>query len=80
MRHRIRGSKQWRDEVVQNISISGALIRADFMELGTEIEMRFSLPVNLQDESAAEIFCRGSLVRSSKIQDPDGAAMLAGQD
>lgn len=77
MRYRIRGAKQWRGGTVQNISISGALINADFMEMGTAIELSFSLPVHLQSESAAEVFCRGSVIRSSKSDDPDEAALVA---
>ena len=77
MQYRIRGEKQFREGLVKNISISGALIRATFMELGTAVEIRFSLPVHLQGESAAEVFCRGSVVRSSKSEDPEEAAMVA---
>jgi hypothetical protein len=78
MRYRIRGEKQWREGVVKNISISGVLIYATtFLELETEIELRFSLPVHLRDESAAELLCRGSVVRSSKCEGFDKAALAA---
>jgi|ERR1700761_1200660 len=78
MRYRIRGEKQWREGVVKNISISGVLIHAAaFLELETEIELRFSLPVHLRDESAAELVCRGSVVRSSKCEGFDKAALAA---
>ena|ERR1700744_2525178 len=78
MRYRIRGEEQWREGVVKNISISGVLIdAATFLELRTEIEVRFSLPVHLRGESAAEILCRGSVVRSSKCEGLGEAAMVA---
>ena len=78
MRYRIQGEKQWRDGVVKNISISGVLMRtASFLELKTAIEMRFSLPIHLQGESAAEVFCRGSVVRSSKSEEQGEAAIVA---
>jgi hypothetical protein len=77
MQYRIRGEKQWRLGVVKNISISGALICAHFMKLETAIEMRLSLPINLQGERAAEVFCRGTVVRSLKSEDPSEAAMVA---
>jgi hypothetical protein len=75
-RYRIRGEKQWRESVVKNISISGVLIHtASVLDLETEIEVRFSLPVHLRDESAAEVLCRGSVVRSSKFDEPGESAM-----
>jgi hypothetical protein len=78
MRYCIRGEKQWRQGVVKNISISGVLIHTEtFLELEAEIEIRFSLPVHLRGESAAEVLCRGSVVRSSKCEGPGEAAMVA---
>jgi PilZ domain len=78
MRYRIRGEKQWREGVVKNISISGVLIHGvTFLEQETEIEVWFSLPVHLRDESAAELLCRGSVVRSSKCEGLDKAAIAA---
>ncbi len=63
---------------MKNISISGVLIHAAiFLEQETEIEVRFSLPVHLRDESAAELLCRGSVVRSSKCEGFDKAAIAA---
>jgi hypothetical protein len=77
-RYRIRGEKQWRESIVKNISISGVLIHTtSFLELKTEIEVRFSLPVHLRDESAAEVLCRGSVVRSSKFEEPGEEAIAA---
>jgi hypothetical protein len=77
MQYRVRGEKQWRKGVVKNIGISGALICAHFMKLETAIEMRLALPILLQGERAAELFCRGTVVRSAKSEDPDEAAMMA---
>jgi hypothetical protein len=72
MQYRAWGEKQWREGVVENISISGALIRTTyFLELETAIEMKFPLPVQLRSESSAEVFCRGSVVRSSKCKESD---------
>ncbi len=77
-RYRVRGEKQWREGVVKNISISGVLIHAaTFLESETEIEVRFFLPVHLRGESAAEVLCRGSVVRSSKCEGLGEAAMVA---
>ena len=78
MCYRIRGEEQWQEGAVKNISITGVLIRTDtFLELGTAIEVRFALPVHLRGESAAEVLCRGSVVRSSKCEEPGEAAMVA---
>ena len=77
-RYRIRGDKQWRESIVRNISISGVLIdTTSFLELETEIEVRFSLPVHLRGESAAEVLCRGSVVRSSNYEEGDAAVAAA---
>ncbi len=78
VQYRAKGEKQWREGTVENISISGVLIRtANLPALGTAMEMKFSLPVHLRDESAAEVFCRGSVVRSSKCDEPGEAALVA---
>lgn len=66
IRYRVRGEREWREGVTENISISGVLIRASHaLEPNTSIEMRFLLPVELEGEFAAEVFCRGLVVRSS---------------
>src|SRR5208282_3237444 len=78
MRYRIRGQQEWREGLMKNISISGVLIRAaDFVAPDTAIEMRFFLPVHLEGQSAAEVVCRGSIVRSSKCNEMGEAAMVA---
>jgi hypothetical protein len=71
-RYRVRGEREWYDGVMKNISISGVLIGAvSSLPLETVIEMRFALPVHLTDgESAAEVQCRGSVVRSWKCGVP----------
>jgi len=78
MRYRIRGEKEWREGVMKNISITGILLHADnSLPPDTVIEMRFCLPVHLNGENAAEVLCRGSVVRSSKSGGPGVAAMVA---
>jgi hypothetical protein len=78
IQYRVQGEKRWHEGVLKNISTTGMLIRtADLVELGTVIEMRFPLPIHLRNESAAEIFCRGSVVRSSKSDEPILAALVA---
>ncbi len=78
MRYRIRGEKNWREGIMKNISITGVLIHAtQSLPQDADIEMRFSLPINLNGENAAEVLCRGSVVRSSKCDGPDAAAAVA---
>jgi hypothetical protein len=77
-KYRIRGQTEWYEGEMKNMSISGVLIGTVFtLPLETAIEMRFSLPVHLTDgESAAEVLCRGSVVRSWKCMVPDEAAAM----
>ncbi len=78
MRYRLRGEKQWREGIVKNISNTGVLLCTDTsLELGSSIEVRFSLPVHLQGESAAGVLCVGSVIRSLKSEEPGEAAMTA---
>ena len=68
MRYRIRGENEWREGVLKNMSISGVLLSTSHvLPLEALIEMRFSLPVQLvSGEPAAEVLCRGSVVRTWK--------------
>jgi len=78
IRYRIRGEKKWREGMMKNISISGVLIHGDqSVPPDTAIEMRFSLPIHLQGESAAEVLCRGSVVRTASFGGPGEAAIVA---
>lgn len=78
IRYRVRGEKVWREGTTENISISGVLIRTDeALDPNTAIEMRFFLPVELQGECAAEVFCRGLVIRSSRCTVPDGMVTVA---
>lgn len=79
-RYRIRGEKEWHRGVMKNMSISGVLFGATLsLPLETNIEMRFALPLQLTGgESAAEVLCRGSVVRTWKSAVPgEAAAMVA---
>src|ERR1700744_950844 len=73
LRFRVRGEREWHEGLTENISISGMLIRTGrALEPKTAIEMRFFLPVELDGEYAAEVFCRGFVIRSSKCRIPAG--------
>lgn len=78
IRFRVRGEKEWHEGVTENISISGVLMRtACSLDPKTTIEMRFFLPVELDGESAAEVFCRGFVIRSSQCRIPAGSFTIA---
>lgn len=78
IRYRVRGEREWHEGVTENISISGVLIRANEpLDPQTAIEMRFLLPIELDGESAAEVFCRGLVIRSSKCRFPAGTVTIA---
>lgn len=76
--YRIRGENTWRKGMLKNISTSGLLIAADKpLNEGTNIEMRFTLPVELQGKHAADVSCRGYVVRSESETTPEGEVNIA---
>ena len=78
IRFRARGEREWHEGLTENISISGVLIRTGrALDPKTAIEMRFFLPVELDGECAAEVFCRGFVIRSSKCRIPAGTYTVA---
>jgi len=78
IRYRVRGEREWHEGLTENISISGVLIRSGrSLDPQTAIEMRFFLPVELDGECAAEVFCRGFVIRSSKSRIPAGTFAIA---
>ena len=78
IRYRVGGANVWREGTLQNISISGVLLCTDqLLEADTAIEMRFVLPVELNGECAAEVLCRGVVVRSAPGEGPENAVSVA---
>jgi hypothetical protein len=78
VRYRVRGEREWHEGVMENISYSGVLIRTShFFPPDTSIEMRFFLPVELDGERAAEVLCRGSIVRSTPSTKSADAVKIA---
>lgn len=64
--------------VLENISTSGILFRADrSLYLDTTVEMKFFLPVELNGENAAEVFCRGTVVRLCERESAGGKVSIA---
>lgn len=79
IRYRVGGANSWREGTLQNISITGVLLCTDQpLDIDTTIEMRFVLPVELLNgESAAEVLCRGIVVRSSPAEGPEEETQVA---
>jgi hypothetical protein len=78
IRYRVRGERKWYEGMTENISTTGLLIRADYLpDPNTSLEMKFFLPIALFGERAAEVFCRGVIVRLTKCVVPAGAIAFA---
>lgn len=75
---RIPREQKWREGIIQNISTSGILIRTnEVCPADTDLEMRFGLPVDLPYSRAAEVYCRGVVVRSSRSLDENEKGFIA---
>ncbi|MEO6966353.1 MAG: PilZ domain-containing protein [Acidobacteriaceae bacterium] len=78
IQYRVRGERRWYEGMTENISVSGILLWADHLvKPKTAVEMKFVLPVELSGERAAELFCRGVVVRSSKSNAPISSVAIA---
>lgn len=65
VRYRKIGDREWRRGETENVSRSGALIRlADPLEVDASVELRLTLEVPAPGADAAEVRCRGRVVRS----------------
>ena len=73
LRYRLLGENDWREGTTENISRSGLLFRAEEMlQLNTQLEINLVLPAEIAGLSAAEVVCRGEIVRS---MEPENARM-----
>jgi hypothetical protein len=78
IRYHVGGANVWREGTIENISISGVLLCTDQpLEVNTQLELRFVLPVELIGESAAEVICRGVVVRSFPAVGPEEGIKVA---
>ena len=65
LRYRRRGDKSWRRGKVENVSRSGVLFSARlWMEPGAPVEMKLHLADAAGVPSAAQVFCKGNVVRA----------------
>ena len=73
LRYRLLGEEGWKQGTTENISRSGMLFRAEEMLQPTaQLEINLVLPAEIAGLSAAEVVCRGEIVRS---MEPENARM-----
>ncbi|MDR3727272.1 MAG: hypothetical protein P4K86_09550 [Terracidiphilus sp.] len=78
LRYCIRGEKQWREGILENISITGLLFKGAFLvERNTSIELNIVLPARPANAQGARIVCQGTILRSWTCSGVPPMAMMA---
>ncbi len=78
LRYRLLGEENWRLGTTENISRSGLLFRAEEMlQPSSQLEINLVLPAEIAGLSAAEVICRGEIVRSVTPEHPSIQPALA---
>ena len=78
LRYRPAGDPEWREGRTENISRSGMLFRAEEMiPANAQLEINLVLPAEIAGLSAAEVVCRGEVVRSLEPEQPTMTPALA---
>src|SRR2546426_3417024 len=71
MRYRLVGDNAWREGTTENISRSGMLFRAEeVIPTHVQLEINLVLPAEIAGLAAAEVVCRGEIVRTMKPEQP----------
>ncbi|HEY1270346.1 MAG TPA: ATP-binding protein [Terriglobales bacterium] len=78
LRYRLLGEEDWKKGLTENISRSGLLFRAEeLLETNAQLEISLVLPPEIAGLSAAEVVCRGEIVRSVQPSDTKLSPALA---
>jgi two-component system cell cycle sensor histidine kinase/response regulator CckA len=78
VRYRLLGEEDWQDGTTENISRSGMLFRVDkLLQPTSQVEISLVLPPEIAGVSAAEVVCRGEVVRAMQPEDPAANPALA---
>jgi PAS domain S-box-containing protein len=78
LKYRLVGENDWRAGTTENISRSGMLFRAEEMvPPNALLEINLVLPAEIAGLSAAEVVCRGEVVRAVKAEAPTMNPALA---
>jgi PAS domain S-box-containing protein len=69
LKYRLLGEDDWRDGTTENISRSGLLFRAEeTVAPNAQVEINLVLPAEIAGLSAAEVVCRGEVVRTVEAE------------
>jgi CheY-like chemotaxis protein len=78
LKYRLLGENDWREGTTENISRSGMLFRAEEMiPPNAQLEINLVLPAEIAGLSAAEVVCRGEVVRALRPETPTMHPALA---
>jgi len=78
LRYRQIGENDWRTGKTENISRSGMLFRAEqIIPTNVQLEINLVLPAEIAGLSAAEVTCRGEIVRTVDAPEPTMPPALA---
>ena len=78
LKYRPIGEDGWREGTTENISRSGMLFRAEEMiPANVQLEINLVLPAEIAGLSAAEVVCRGEVVRTVDAETPSMNPALA---
>ena len=76
--YRVPGDSQWRHGTTENISRSGLLFRTEQLIPANErLEISLELPTDVFGMAAAEIYCRGEIVRQVETQSEGASRTMA---
>ncbi len=77
LRYRVTGEDRWHRGESENISTSGVLFSGEqFVKSSTLVEMCLRMP-GLNSGGAAEVICRGVIVRALREREADGLPVFA---
>jgi hypothetical protein len=78
LKYRPIGEDAWRAGTTENISRSGLLFRAEeLVPANVQLEINLVLPAEIAGLSAAEVVCRGEVVRTMQAEAPSMNPALA---
>jgi len=78
LRYRNDGEGGWHEGTTRNISRSGVLFQAeDWAEPRSHLEMTLLLPKEKGVDRAAEVVCRGTVMRSDRGASEEGGPLIA---
>ena len=78
MKYRFVGENGWHDGTTENISRSGMLFRAEeTISPSMQLEINLVLPAEIAGLSAAEVICRGEIVRTAESEGSTVSPTLA---